>query len=64
VTVKIREKLHSLRLKEKQQSEIQAQSFTSTVSHEMRTPIATNLFFVQMILNLFNRADFGLENIP
>jgi signal transduction histidine kinase len=52
VTVKIRNKFHRLQLKEKQQIEITTESFTSTVSHEMRTPISTIMFFIQMILTM------------
>ena len=38
--------------------------FTSTVSHEMRTPIATMIFFLKLILDMFNAHSFDVTKIP
>ena len=38
--------------------------FTSTVSHEMRTPIATIIFFLKLILDMFSADSFDVANIP
>ena len=50
VTKKIIQKIQGMQRKESLQVERQTESFTATVSHEMRTPIATSIFFITMIL--------------
>jgi signal transduction histidine kinase len=64
VTVKINDKLNRMQQKEKELMAIQTESFTSTVSHEMRTPISTLLFFVRLIMNIFDKTPFVEGSIP
>ena len=52
-TSKVNNKIEKLKRHEKKQSEMQTESFTGTVSHEMKTPIQTLIFFIKMILTLF-----------
>ena len=59
-TSKVINKVERLKKHEKKQSEIQTESFTGTVSHEMRTPIQTLIFFMRMFLVMFSEAPFDL----
>ena len=52
-TTKVVNKLHRMLEQEKEQARILAESFTSTVSHEMRNPIQTMLFLMQMLITFF-----------
>lgn len=61
-TKKIRERI--LRMKEQEQfmNETQTQNFSSTLSHEMRTPLYTIIFFLEQIIQLFGKLNvFGKE---
>mgnify|MGYP000926486766 CR=1 FL=1 len=49
VTKKIKSRTISKRNLEKEQQEQQAENFQSTVNHELRTPIASILFFIRQI---------------
>ena len=57
VNKKIRTKLNEKITAEKVQQAKHAENFTSTVSHEMRTPLGSMLFFISLIEAL-------LETIP
>ena len=50
ITTKMQQKIGAMQRKESMQVERQTESFTATVSHEMRTPIATSIFFIAMIV--------------
>ena len=49
VTKKIKTKLNEKMTAEKVQQAKHAENFTSTVSHEMRTPLGSMLFFIGLI---------------
>ena len=49
-TKKIKEKLYRMKEQETAQRDQQAESYTSTLSHEMRTPLFTIIFFLKTIL--------------
>ena len=63
-TIKVREKLRQMEEQEVKQTAIQSENFTSTVSHEMRTPISTMLFFLQMLLKILQAEPFNLNELP
>ena len=46
----MRRKLARMRLQEEEQLEQQTENFSSTVSHEMRTPILSIIFFVKQLI--------------
>ena len=48
-TKKIHNRLHAKHAQEKEQQAQHAENFKSTVSHEMRTPLESILFFVRQI---------------
>ena len=50
VTQKIYGKLNRMKLQETYIKEVQTESFTSTMSHEMRTPLLSCIFFIQQLL--------------
>lgn len=62
-TTKVVNKLHLMQEQEKEQTRIQTESFTSTVSHEMRTPIQTMLFMMQMLISFFQKP-IEVSNVP
>ena len=51
-TKKIRSRVEKMRTQEYQQQAQQAESYTATMSHEMRTPIASALFFMRSIMKM------------
>ena len=51
-TKKIWAKVEKMRTQELQQQAQQAESYTATLSHEMRTPLATALFFLKSIMDM------------
>ena len=53
----ISEKLHRMSRREEKQTQQQAESLTSTVSHEMRTPIMSIIFFLQQVLSILQDMD-------
>jgi len=57
-TVKVRAKLRKMKEQEKKQTAMQSSNFTSTVSHEMRTPISTMLFFLAMVIKILQTEPF------
>ena len=63
-TDKLRQKL----LRQKHQEEIQdarnSETFSSTISHEMRTPIGQCIFFVKVVISILSEANFPVERIP
>jgi len=63
-TTKVNNKLHLMQEQEKEQTRIQTESFTSTVSHEMRTPIQTMLFMMQMLISFFQKPNLEVSNVP
>ena len=54
-TPKIRRKLNRMKYLEKKQTASQAEMFSSTVSHEMRTPLQTMIFFITQVLILISQ---------
>ena len=50
-TQAVKEKLYSMKEQEKIQSTIQTENYTSTISHEMRTPILSIIFFLTIIMD-------------
>ena len=63
-TTKVVNKLLRMQEHEKEQARIQAESFTSTVSHEMRTPIETMLFMMNMLISFFQQPSLEVGNVP
>ena len=63
-TERVHEKLLLMQRKEESQMKQQAESFTSTISHEMRTPILTIIFFLQQVMDMLNTIPFNLKKIP
>ena len=53
ITKMISEKLIKMEYLEHQQEKLQAQNFTSTISHEMQTPIETMIFFLNQVIGFF-----------
>lgn len=53
-----------MQYQEQQQDRLQAQNFTATVSHEMRTPLETTIFFLEQVLAFFAAAPLPIEKIP
>ena len=51
-TKKVKEKLYNLLRREEVQSQQQAENFTSVITHEMRTPILTIIFFLQRVMSM------------
>ena len=43
---------------------MQTESYTSTVSHEMRTPLFSTIFFLQQIMSCFLKSPFPIEKVP
>ena len=62
-TEHVHEKLLMMQFKEESQMKQQAESFTSTISHEMRTPILTIIFFLQQIMDMLNTIPFNENKI-
>ena len=56
-------KLESKVVFEQFQEVQQAESFTSMVSHEMRTPLLSVVFFLTKILNLLINEQFDYETV-
>ena len=63
-TKRIYAKLHKMRRQEEKQILQQSESFTSTISHEMRTPILTIIFFVKQILEILESDPLEVSKIP
>mmetsp|Transcript_7417 Transcript_7417/g.8967 ORF Transcript_7417/g.8967 Transcript_7417/m.8967 type:complete len:137 (-) Transcript_7417:1449-1859(-) len=49
---------------EEEQAMLQTENFTSTMSHEMRTPILTIIFFLQQIISMLSTAPIDLTRVP
>ena len=49
-TKKIKSKLLQMEMQEQVHIDRQVENFTATVSHEMRNPVATSLFFLAHVL--------------
>ena len=62
-TGKVREKLRQLAEHEIKQTASQTESFTSTVSHEMRTPIQTMLFMLGLLLKILQAVPMDPNDI-
>ena len=60
-TKKIRNSILKMQNQEKKMQKEQSENFTSTVSHEMRTPLASILYFVMLLMQLFPG---GLDSYP
>ena len=43
---------------------MQTESYTSTVSHEMRTPLFSTIFFLKQIIRYFKMSPFPIEKVP
>ena len=56
VTQTIIENLLTMQRNEAIQTQQQTESFTSTISHEMKTPILTMIFFVNQVLSMLSGA--------
>jgi len=61
VTKKINGKVKEMHHREKQQEATQTESFTATMSHEMRTPLGTVLFFIKLIQDLIVQIEGSTE---
>ena len=53
VTKKIIDMILNMQKQEKKQQREQAENFTSTVGHEMRTPLASILYFIKLLMQMF-----------
>ena len=53
VTGKVIDKLQNLQLMEKKQEMMQAESYKSTISHELRAPLESSALIIQMIIEQF-----------
>ena len=62
-TKKIRDKLNRLQRQEEFDSAQQSENFTSTVSHEMRTPLFSIQFFLKQIMTLLYMTKFPLDRV-
>ena len=51
-TKKIKTKILQMEQQEQVQMDRQVENFTATVSHEMRNPVATSLFFLAHVLKV------------
>ena len=60
---KVDEKLSHLERQEKKQLNNTRESLTSTVSHEMRTPIGSMMFFVSEIIDCLERVPNPTQDI-
>ena len=63
-TNKMHEKLSNMVQREEEQSNQQTENFTSTLSHEMRTPLLTILFFLQRIIAILSNVPIDLNKVP
>jgi len=63
-TKRVHEKLLMMERKEETQMKQQVESFTSTISHEMRTPILTIIFFLQQVMEMLHSIPFDPRKIP
>mmetsp|Transcript_25398 Transcript_25398/g.31784 ORF Transcript_25398/g.31784 Transcript_25398/m.31784 type:complete len:85 (+) Transcript_25398:1206-1460(+) len=61
VTKKICSRIGEKRLMEEQLRAQQAESYTATLSHEMRTPLASIMFFLDFILKFITRISVFTE---
>jgi len=61
VSKKTAARLQERFLQEKQEAARQAENFTSTVSHEMRTPLGNILFFLKLVLNFLGSLPLSLD---
>lgn len=50
-TQKLKAKLHHLRLQEKRQEMVQAESYKSTINHELRSPLESIELILELILD-------------
>ena len=62
-TKNLMKKLESMIYYEQDQEVQQAESFTSMVSHEMRTPLLSIVFFLNKVLNLLINENFDEANV-
>ena len=52
---KIRSKIINIERHEQKQEEVQAESYKSTICHELRTPMQSIIFVLNTILDTFSR---------
>ena len=52
-TKKIRNRILKMQNQEKKMQKDHSENFTSTVGHEMRTPLASILYFVKLLMEMF-----------
>ena len=62
-TKRVREKLYRMKRQEDYQLSQQIESFTSTISHELRTPIMTVLFFLQRVMSIITANPFDSSKL-
>ena len=60
----VRKKLLMRAKQHKVNEAMQTESFTCTISHEMRTPIGTVIFFLAKIIESLSSAKFKRKNLP
>ena len=53
-----------MREEERKQEQLQTENFTATLSHEMRTPLLSIVFFLNTILASLRTVPFDLTTIP
>ena len=63
-TKRVREKLYRMKRQEEYQLAQQIESFTSTISHELRTPIVTILFFLQRVISVITAEPLDRHELP
>ena len=62
-TKKVKEKLYNLLRREEVHSKQQAENFTSVITHEMRTPILTIIFFLQRVISMLGAEELDKSMI-
>ena len=59
-TQRVYEQLLTMKRNEEIQTQTQVESFTSTISHEMNTPILTLIIFIKQMIIMLEGAPFDL----
>ena len=58
------EKLLRMKRQEEFQTSQTRESFTATVSHEMRTPLFSVIFFLNQIMSMLSQSPFPVNKLP